>query len=306
MKDQDSVIECSECGSDSFIRGDETGEDVCARCGVVYSSNNIDFGPEWRAFTLQQRENLPRTGAPTTLLRHDRGLSTVIDWKGIDGTGKRMNQSQKYKFYRLRKWNTRTSMNESKQRSLAIALSYISNMGEELNLPKNVVETASSIYRKIICNGTTRGRTIKCLAASAIYAACRQCNVIRTIDDIAEVTEYSKKEIARTYRFLHNNIEGNIPLYTHKQYISKFINQLRLYGETERIALKLLSEASEQQLTVGRSPRGITASCVYIACHMNGEKRNQREVAEVAQITEVTIRNRYKEIVDKLNLTVKI
>lgn len=306
MEDQDSVRKCSECAGDSFVRDHETGEEVCVKCGVVFSSNNIDFGPEWRAFTIQQRENLPRTGAPATLMRHDRGLSTVIGWKGIDGTGKRMSQSQKYKFYRLRKWNIRTSNNESKQRSLTNALSYINKMGEELNLPKNVMETASSIYRKIMSNGATRGRTIKCLGASAIYAACRQCNVIRTLDDIAEKTEYSKKEIARTYRFLYNNIEGNIPLYTHKQYISKFINQLKLYGETERIALKLLSDASEQQLTVGRSPRGITASCVYIACHMNGQKRNQSEIAKVAQITEVTIRNRYKEIVEKLNLIVKI
>lgn len=306
MLNQESVRKCPECDSSKFIRDSQSGEEICGKCGIVVSSRNIDFGPEWRAFTIQQRQELPRTGAPTNVLRHDKGLSTVIGWRDIDGTGKRMKQSQKYKFYRLRKWNRRSRISESKQRNLAYALSYITNIGNELNLPRNVVETASSIYRKIMNKGVTRGRTIKCLAASAIYAACRQCNVIRTLDDIAGNTQYSKKEIARTYRFMHKNIETDIPLFSHQKYISKFVSQLGLGGKTEIIALKVLSEAIHQHLTVGRSPRGVTASCVYIACLMNGEKRTQSDVAKVAQVTEVTIRNRYKEILNKLEFIVKI
>ncbi len=169
-----------------------------------------------------------------------------------------------------------------------------------------MVETASSIYRKIMNKGATRGRTIKCMAAAAIYTACRQCNVIRTLDDIAGNTQYSRKEIARTYRFMHKTIEADIPLFSHQKYISKFVSQLRLGGEIEIIALKVLTEAVQQHLTVGRSPRGITASCVYIACLVNGEKRTQFEIAQVAQVTEVTIRNRYKELLNKLQLTIKI
>ena len=303
---QEPARKCSECTCETFVIDSETGEEVCVNCGLVASSLSIDFGPEWRAFTAQQWESLPRTGAPTNLLRHDKGLSTVIGWKDVDGTGKKMSQSQKYKFYRLRKWNSQTSNSESKQRNLAYALSYISYIGNELNLPRNVVETASSIYRKIMKKEVTRGRTINCLAASIIYAACRQCNVIRTLDDIAEKTEYSKKEIARIYRFIHNSIEADIPLFSHRNYISKFVSQLGLRGETEKVALELLSRASEQQLTIGRSPRGITASCIYIACQVTSEKRNQSEVAKVAQVTEVTIRNRYKEILEKLNFEIKI
>ncbi len=306
MLNQKSVRKCPECDSSKFIRDSQSGEEICGECGIVVSSKDIDFGPEWRAFTIQQRESLPRTGAPTNIMMHDKGLSTVIGWRDIDGTGKRMKQSQKLKFYRLRKWNRRTRISESKQRNLAYALGYISNIGNELNLPRNVIETASSIYRKIIKKGATRGRTIKCLAASSIYAACRQCNVIRTLDDIAEKTQYSKKELARTYRFMHKNIESDIPLYSHQKYVSKYVSQLRLGGETEIIALKILSEAIHQHLTVGRSPRGITASCVYIACLMNGKKRTQGDIAKVAQVTEVTIRNRYKELMKKLELIIKI
>jgi transcription initiation factor TFIIB len=163
---KESVRKCPECGSVRFVSDSETGEKICGECGVVVSSLNINFGPEWRAFTLQQREELPRTGAPANLMYHDKGLSTSIGWENIDGTGRKMSSSQKSKFYRLRKWNRRSRTSESKQRNLAYALSYIGKIGNKLNLPRNVVETASSVYRKILWKDLTRGRTIKGLAAS--------------------------------------------------------------------------------------------------------------------------------------------
>jgi len=306
VQKQESVRKCPECDSIRFVRDSGTGEEICGECGIVVSSKNIDFGPEWRVFNLQQMENRPRTGSPMSLMYHDKGLSTSIGRRNIDGTGKRMTTSQKYKFYRLRKWNRRSRTSESKQRNLAFALNYISNIGNELNLPRNVIETASSIYRKIIKKSLTKGRTIKGLAASAIYTACRQCNVIRTLNDIAETTEFSKKEIARTYRFMYKNVESDVPLFSSGKYISKYVSQLGLSGETELTALKLLSETSKQQLTVGRNPRGITAACLYIACQVNGDRRTQGEIAQVAQVTEVTIRNRYKELLDKIELIIKI
>jgi transcription initiation factor TFIIB len=303
---KDPVSKCPDCNNNELVRDSETGEVICGKCGVVVSSRSIDLSPEWRAFTVQQKENLPRTGSPINLMMHDMGLSTSIGWRDVDGNGKRMTSSQKSKFYRLRKWNHRTRISESGQRNLLNALSFISNIGNDLNLPINVIETASSIYRKMLQKRDMRGRKIKSLAASAIYTACRQCNVIRTLNDIAENTDQSKKEIARTYRFMLKNIEADIPLFSNRQYISKYVNQLELHGETEIIALKLLSKASEIQLTMGRSQKGITASCIYIACQITDEKRTQTEIAKVAQVTEVTIRNRYKEIIDKLTFLIRI
>jgi transcription initiation factor TFIIB len=169
-----------------------------------------------------------------------------------------------------------------------------------------VIETASSLYRKMMQKGNSRGRAIKSLTASAIYVACRQCNVIRTLDDIAECTDLSKKAIARAYRFMHQTIELNIPLFSFRKYISKYVSQLELCGETELLALKLLSTVISQNLTVGRSPRGITSSCVYIACQIIGEEPTQTDLAEIAQVSEVTIRNRYKEMMKKLVILIKV
>ncbi len=306
MHSQEPVTKCPDCNCIEFISDYVSGEIVCGECGVVISSETINFGPEWRAFTIQQREKLPRTGAPTNLMMHDKGLSTIIDWKNVDGTGKRMNSTQKYKFYRLRKWNRRTQTNEYNQRSLAHALGYISAIGNKLDLPKNVIETASSLYRKMLQKGVSRGRTIRSLAGSTIYAACRQCNVIRTLNDVAESTELSKKELTRAYRFLRQTIEADIPLFSFRNYISKYVSQLELSGETELLALQLLSTAISQNLTIGRNPKGITASCLYIACQLTKEKQTQTEIAQTAQITEVTIRNRYKEMMRKIEILIKV
>jgi transcription initiation factor TFIIB len=158
----------------------------------------------------------------------------------------------------------------------------------------------------MIQKGQLRGRSIRGIAGSTIYAACRQCNVIRTLDDIAECTELSKKDVARAYRYMHQTIEADIPLFSFRQYISKYVSQLDLCGETELLALKLLSTVISQNMTVGRSPRGITSSCVYIASQLIGEKPTQTDLAEIAQVSEVTIRNRYKEMMKKLVIFIKV
>ena len=300
------IIKCPECDNVKLVIDDETGEVICEECGFVVTSTSINFQPEWSFFPGQPNKNLARTGLPTNLMIHDKGLSTIIDLSDIDSTGKKIKSNQKHKFYRLRKLHFRTRFSESNQRNLASALNNIVIIGDNLNLPKNVMETASIIYRKIIKKVDLRGRKTGCLAASAVYTACRICNVIRTLEEIADNSGYTKKEVARTYRYMFEIIESDVPLFSNRVYISKHINQLELHGETEIVALNLLSKASDLHLTLGRSQRGITASCVYIACLITGQKRTQAEIAKVAHVSEVTIRNRYKELTQLLDFHVRV
>jgi transcription initiation factor TFIIB len=297
---------CSECGCEKLVSDSDMGELVCVSCGLVLSNNLIDSGPEWRAFDTVQRENRPRAGAPLTLTIHDQGLSTSIGWRNEDALGRRMRAKDRYKFYRLRKWNRRSKVSESNHRNLANALSEMSKDAYKLNLPKNVLETASQIYRRALQEGFTRGRTIRSVAATSLYVACRQCNVIRSLEDIAKGSNIPKKEIARTYRFLVQNMDTEVPLFSHRNYISKYVSRLGLCGVTEKMANDMLKKASEMRLTSGRGPGGITAACVYIASHITGECRTQGDIARTAQVTEVTIRNRYKELMEALNIAIKL
>jgi len=301
-----SKVACTECGGANLLRDYETGELVCQTCGFVISSTLIDQGPEWRAFDQEQRDKLPRVGAPVTWTIHDKGLSTTIGWQDRDASGRRLSPEERARLYRLRKWHRRSKVSDSTQRNLAHALSEMSKISYKLNLPKNVVETSSMIYRRAIQKQLIRGRTIQSVAVASIYMACRQCGVIRTLEDVAESANITKKEAARNYRFLLRELKPTVPQVDPQGYISKIVNKLALTGETDRLAMLILNQASEMKLTSGRGPSGIAAACIYISSQLTDERRTQGEIAKEAQVTEVTIRNRYKELAQRLEFNVRL
>jgi len=298
-------LQC-ECGNTEIITDTSTGEQICTACGTVLNDTVIDHGPEWRAFDPQQTENLTRVGAPLTPLIHDKGLSTTISWRSQDATGRRLTQEEKQRQYRLRKWQRRTSASDSTQRNLTQALSELTRIADELNLPQNTRETAAMIYRRAVTQGLIRGRTIQSVVASAIYMSCRQCQVIRSLEDVAKAATITRKEAARNYRHLYKQLQPEVPQVDKDNLITKYVNQLRISGQTERLCRKVMDQAAEQRLTIGRAPEGITAAALYIACKINQEDRTQGEIAKAAQITEVTIRNRYKELLKKIDFEVNL
>jgi transcription initiation factor TFIIB len=299
-----TIRRCPECGSTRLMRDYECAEIVCMGCGFVVAAKLADQGPEWRAFDDEQRAKRARAGAPLTFTIHDKGLSTMIDWHDRDVYGKRLAPGQKAQIYRLRKWQRRIRVSDATERNLAFALSEISKIANNLNLPKNILETASVIYRKAVKERLIRGRSIQGVTAAAIYVACRQCGVARTLDEIAQASTVNKKEVGRSYRFLIKELNYFIPPLKPSQYITKFSNQLTMQGKVEEIAHKILAAAKELKLTSGRGPTGIAAAASYIASVLTGERKTQREIAEIAQVTEVTIRNRYKELVERLKFVI--
>lgn len=306
MMKSEKVTGCPECGGTELIKDFEAGELVCERCGMVINATLMDTGPEWRAFDEEQREKRTRVGAPLTWTIHDKGLSTIIDWHDRDVYGRKLKPDQKARVYRLRKWHRRSKVSGATERNLAFALSELTKVAYKLNLPKNVLETSSVIYRKVVKARLIRGRSIQGVAAAAIYMACRQCNIIRTLEEVAVAANISKKEGGRNYRFLLRKLETRVPPVNPTSYVSKFVNQLTLSGETENIAMKILTQATELRLTSGRGPAGIAAAATYIASMITDERRTQGEIAKGAHVTEVTIRNRYKELTQKLNIEIDV
>jgi transcription initiation factor TFIIB len=300
------IIVCGECNSTKLLRDYESGELVCQSCGYVVSSAQLNQGPEWRAFDHIQRDKLPRVGAPSTWTIHDKGLSTSIGWQDKDGFGQKLSPENRAKLYRLRKWHRRSKVSTSNQRNLALALSEMNSICYKLNLPRNVIETSSIIYRRALQKQLIRGRTIQSVVVASIYMACRQCGVIRTLEEVANVTNMTKKTAAKNYRFLLKALKPSVPQAKPAGYISKLINKLALSGETERLALQILTKASELKLTCGRGPNGIAAACIYISTQLNAERRTQGEIAKEAYVTEVTIRNRCKELAKRLDFNVVV
>ncbi len=296
-------VVCDECNNVELVQDLESGELVCQNCGYVISTTMIDQSPEWRAFNIEERDSLPRVGAPLKLSIHDMGLSTTIGWQNTDYTGRNLNPQERAQIYRLRKWDRRSKISDSADRNLAIALGSITDICNKLNLPNNIIETSSMIYRTALKRGLIKGRTIHNMATASVYMACRQCGVLRSLDEIAATANIAKKELAKNYRVLLNALKPRIPLTMPSRHISMIVNKLDLRGGTEILALEILKRASEIKMTVGKSPSGMAAACIYLSTRLTGEKITQSEVAETAQVTEVTIRNRYKELSKNLQFT---
>ncbi|WP_254271522.1 transcription initiation factor IIB [Haloarcula marina] len=288
---------CPECGGD-VTTDTEHGETVCRDCGLVIEEDSIDRGPEWRAFDSSERDQKSRVGAPTTNMMHDRGLSTNIGWQNKDAYGRSLSSRQRQKMQRLRTWNERFRTRDSKERNLKQALGEIDRMASALGLPQNVRETASVIYRRALDEDLLPGRSIEGVATSALYASARMAGSPRSLDEMAVVSRVDKMELTRTYRYIVRELNLEVQPADPEQYVPRFVSDLELSDETERQARELIDKARRAGLLSGKSPVGLAAAAVYAAALLTNEKVTQSEVGEVANISEVTIRNRYKELLE--------
>ncbi|MEM2234273.1 MAG: transcription initiation factor IIB [Desulfurococcaceae archaeon] len=295
-----------KCSEDKIIFDPERGEYICEETGEVIEERVIEEKPEWRAFTPEERERRSRIGGPLTATVHDMGLSTVIDWRDRDATGKRLELRRRLEMQRLRRWQTRSRIQSSMERNLAQAMNELDKISDQLDLPRNVREEAARIYRDAVERGFVRGRSIESVVAAAIYIACRELKVPRTLDEIATFTRSSRKEIARCYRLLLRELTVNVPLLDPVDYVPRIARSLGLSGNVIRKAVEVINTAREKGLTAGKDPAGLAAAAVYIASLLCNERRTQKEVAQVAGVTEVTVRNRYKELAKEVGLETSI
>lgn len=291
------VKKCPECGGINLFLYQERGEIICKDCGLVVEDKMVDFKQEWREFDAESAARKRRVGAPMSYTQFDRGLGTEVgrkaDLYGLSSKGKN-------KYFRLRKWQQRIST--AIERNLKLALSELKRASSYLKLPGSVEEEASRIYTLAVQKGLVRGRSMESVVAGAIYAACRRHDVPRTLDELSEASGIEKKEIGRTYRFVTRELGIKILPSNPADYIARFSTSLKLSPETQSRSVEIIEQAQKVELTSGRGPTGIAAAALYVAALINGEKRTQREVADVAGVTEVTIRNRYKELLEKLKL----
>ncbi len=304
--EEEEEISCVECGSEELVLDPNRGEKICPQCGLVSADRLIDQGAEWRAFNNEERDRRSRVGSPVTMTVHDKGLSTIIGYENRDYFGNKLSASRRAQIYRLRKWQIRTRVHSSLDRNLAHAMSELDRLASQLSVPRNVKETAAVIYRKAIESRLVRGRSIEAMVAATVYAAARVRRVPRTLDEIAEETRINKKELGRCYRLLIRKLSLTIPLASPVDYLVRFGTELGLSGVCQRNAATILSSAKESGLTAGKDPTGLAAAAIYISGIVKAERRTQRAIAEVARVTEVTVRNRYKELVRELKIEISI
>ncbi len=292
------AFRCPDCGSTEFYKDPEKAELICAKCGRVLEDSMIDISQDWRAFTDDQKEKRARTGAPLTYRRHDKGLTTEIG-KGVTELFK-VPAKKRSQFFRIRKWQKR--LLTSKDRNLSFALGELQRLVSYLGLPSTLHEEVAKLYEKALEKGLVRGRSIESIIAALVYSLCREYGTPRTLTEISQASGIEKRELGRTYRYISRKLNMRILPAKAASYIPRFASMLNLSDKVQVRAIDILKKARKKDVVSGKGPCGCAAAAIYIASVLQGERRTQREVADVVGVTEVTIRNRYKEIAEALNI----
>jgi transcription initiation factor TFIIB len=233
---------------------------------------------------------------------HDKGLTTTIDWKDKDAYGRSISSKKRSQMHRLRKWQERIRTKDAGERNLQFALSEVDRMASALGVPQSVREVASVIYRRALNEDLIRGRSIEGVSTAALYAACRKEGIPRSLEEISEVSRVERKEIGRTYRYISQELGLEMRPVDPQKYVPRFSSELGLGEEVQSKANEIIETTADQGLLSGKSPTGYAAAAIYAASLLCNEKKTQREVADVAQVTEVTIRNRYQEQIEAMGI----
>jgi len=281
-----------------LVRDARHGETVCSDCGLVVAEGEIDRGPEWRGFDHGERGRKSRVGAPITDRLHDKGLSTAIDWQDKDAYGNRLSARKRQRMSRLRTWNKRFRTHDAGQRTLRQALGEIDRMASALGVPETTCETASVTYRRALEAGLLPGRSIEAIATAALYAATKAAGAPRTIDEVAAVSRIDRTEFTRAYRHVVRELGLEIVPAGSAQHLPRYVSELDLSGETERRARELLRAGKESGIHSGRNPVGLAVAAIYAGATLTNETLTQETVPDATDISTVTIRTRYKQLLE--------
>jgi len=299
-----SELVCSDCGGSNIVHDNASGEIICGNCGLVINDSVINKGPEWRAFTQTEKESRSRVGTPLSVAVHDKGLTTMIGRVGRDAFGRKIPLKTKLQMLRLRKWQIRSRVHSSVDRNLSQAMAELDRLTDKLHIPRSIKEKAAVIYRRALDKGLVRGRSISAIAAASLYAACRTSQTPRTLRELAVHSTIEKKDIARCYRLLLRELKMRMPIPAAQLRVPKIAAKVNVGERTQQAAVEILREAERLKATAGKDPMGLAAAALYIACVQNDEKRTQKMIADAAEVTEVTIRNRYKGLKEDLDLKI--
>jgi transcription initiation factor TFIIB len=297
-----SSIVCCTSDSGRQVTDVESGEIICDNCGRVSAGKAIESRAEWRTFDSENNSR-QRVGSPSSLAFHDMGLSTIIDRVNKDSAGRNLDASMNNRMQRLRTWDARTRAQAGGHRNLMQAFSELERLKDKLGLSDAIVQKTAYIYRKAQEKRLSRGRSVSSIIAAATYIACREMGAARTLRDLTEITNVTRKTLTRSYRLLVLELDIKVPSINPMKCIMKIANRAKLSEKTQRVAMSTMNDTINKEISAGKDPMGLAAAVLYLSCLTVGEATTQREIAMAAGVTEVTIRNRFKDLRTKDSLS---
>ncbi|MEZ7988679.1 MAG: transcription factor TFIIB [Nitrosopumilus sp.] len=293
------LIHQKNCKKNEMITDAYTGEIACGSCGIVSSDQIVDQGSESVGSNPNDYMNNSRVGAKRSLKMIDMGLSTIIEAKDRDVTGKPLSLENRRMFYRLRMWD-RNSRSAASSKSFQKAFILLDAISSKLGLPESVVEETAYLFRKIAARKILAGRSTSAMLCATIYITCRITDTPRTLQDVVEAGNIKKKVLQRTYRFLAKELDLSPEAYSPSEFVTRIAKGLTLSEKTQRLAFKILDLCAKKQVSTSKNPMAMAASAVYLASTITGESVSQLKISKISGISAVTIRERKKEIVMKI------
>lgn len=277
-----------------MVSDPESGETICGNCGLVVSDRTVETRAEWRNFGAETTYR-GRNGDPSSLARHDMGLATVIGRENVDARGALLSPVVRSAIGRWRTWDSRGQSRDSSDRSLQQAFDTLNRLKTKLNLSSAMIEKAAYIYRKAQDRQLARGRSISTLIGACTYISCRDLGSSLSLTEFAEQTNVKRNDLARMYRIVLVELDLKVPMVDPMKCIARVASKAGLSEKTKRHAILIMDDAAKKGKRGGKNPMGFAASILYVVCLTNGERINQRSLAEAAGVTEVTLRNRLKD-----------
>ena len=303
--------ESEACPPEYIVYDPERGVRVCTLNGQIIEDVVIDERVDYRAYDEEERRRRARVGGPLSPAKQHMGVTVGY---AIPATGKPRGLSRTRRLEAIRRALAYGTTLTSVEKNINQALRKLDDLAQALDVPQHVKEEAARIYREAAQKGLTRGRSIESVVAAALYAACRRLQIACSIQRIAETLGFRegtdpRREIARCYRLLVRDLGLSIPVINPENFVSQITSELGLPDSVAAEAVKIVRLAKEAGITAGKDPSGVAAAAVYIAAIKQGFRKTQKDVASKAGVTEVTVRNRYKEIVqyikDKLGIDIE-
>ena len=293
------LIHQRNCKKNEMVTDVHTGEIACSSCGIVSLEPIVDLGTESAGLNATDYQNNSRVGAKRSLKMIDMGLSTLIEAKDKDVTGKSLSIENRRMFYRLRMWD-RNSRSAVTSKSFQKAFTLLDAISSKLGLPESVIEESAYLFRKIAARKILAGRSTAAMLSATIYATCRITGTPRTLQDISDAANIKKKVLQRTYRFLAKEMDLNPEAYTPSEFVTRIAKGLTISGKTQRLTFKILDLCAKKQVSTSKNPMAMAAAAVHLALSINTERVSQLKISKISGISAVTIRERRKEIVNKV------
>jgi transcription initiation factor TFIIB len=286
-------LECQNCKGETVVFDHGTGEKICSGCGIVLYVEREYIDPLLDTNTNLSNMNL---GTPSSLAHHDKNLSTMISYSNVDADGIAISVDQRSAIQRMRRWNKISNNNRSYHRNLKNAFAVLIRIKDKLSLSETIVEKSAYYYRKILDQNLIKGRSIKGFVVACVYASCREMNVPRTIEEIAEISNTDKIFAGKCYRLLVRKLKVRLPSIDSTSHLGRIANNAGISERTLRHAVQMMSQIKDDPISFGKDPCAIAVAVLYGACLDKGEKTSQSRISLAGNVSVVTLRKRFLDI----------